>query len=223
LVTGARGTHAGGLHPGDRIFVWATTGNELYALGAIAVDWSGKSRCNGHSLFGPFRILPLKGLKWRLRFEQTESDRLSRDTSLALQVRSRRRPTPHSVVLLEALLSSAVEKSAQVLLAKEGKQRQMTLSKRERDPRVRAVALAQRGQICEICGFDFVTTYGEFARMCVEVHHLTPLASSGRRGTRTTVDDLLVVCPNCHRALHRSKDPGKWRMFQRQCELKEPS
>jgi predicted HNH restriction endonuclease len=59
--------------------------------------------------------------------------------------------------------------------------------------------------------------------MCVEVHHLRPLATSDRRGTKTTVDDLLVVCPNCHRALHRSKDPGNWRTFQRKCELKEPA
>jgi 5-methylcytosine-specific restriction endonuclease McrA len=219
VITGARGTHAGGLRPGDRIFVWATTGNELYVLGAINIKRGGKNWAEGQSVFGPFQIIPLKALKWRLRFQQTTSDKLSRDTALALQVRARRQPTPHSVILLEDLLANAVKRSEERILAHEGKQTQLTLSKRERNPQVRAIALAHRGLLCEICGFDFAAHYGEFARECVEVHHLKPLSSSGVRGTKTFINNLLVVCPNCHRALHRFGDPGEWQAFQRKCGL----
>ena len=83
LVTGAAGTHAGGLKRGDRMFVVATHQDELYALGAIKVTRSGNDWADGHSLFGAFRILPLKSLKWQLRFEATLSVKLAKGNSIA--------------------------------------------------------------------------------------------------------------------------------------------
>jgi hypothetical protein len=105
-------------------------------------------------------------------------------------------------------------------LAQEGKLKKFILMKRERDPKVRANALAGRGAICEICRFDFAATYGEFARNCVEVHHLELLAGAGSKGVTTSLDDVLVVCPNCHRALHQFRDPGDWKAFQKACHLR---
>ena len=52
-----------------------------------------------------FRIVPLKGLKWRSRFQNSVSEKLSHDKSIALQVRARRQPTPETIGLLEKLLS----------------------------------------------------------------------------------------------------------------------
>ena len=100
-------------------------------------------------------------------------------------------------------------------VAREGKLKQMELSARERDPQVRAMALACRGVVCEICGLNFAERYGDFASGCVEVHHLNQLSLAGVQGTNTTIEDLLVVCPNCHRALHRFRDPSDWRTFQK--------
>ena len=39
----------------------------------------------------------------------------------------------------------------------------------------------------------------------IEVHHLAPLFSDSQP-RRTTLDDLLLVCSNCHRMIHRTKD-----------------
>lgn len=55
---------------------------------------------------------------------------------------------------------------------------------------------------CVVCGFSFVTTYGELGRGFIEAHHRELLSSRGRRGT-STEEDFEPVCSNCHRMLHR--------------------
>jgi hypothetical protein len=58
---------------------------------------------------------------------------------------------------------------------------------------------------CEVCAFDFEECYG--VSFC-EVHHLKPLGSTdGPR--RTALDDLAVVCANCHRMIHWRRHPAK--------------
>jgi putative restriction endonuclease len=64
----------------------------------------------------------------------------------------------------------------------------------ERDPMLR----------CEICGFSFVEVYGELGRTFIEAHHKQPVAEL-KPGSRTRVEDIVLVCPNCHRMLHRGE------------------
>jgi hypothetical protein len=55
---------------------------------------------------------------------------------------------------------------------------------------------------CEVCGFNFLAVYGELGEGYCEVHHKIPLASlDGQRVTK--LDDLAIVCSNCHRMIHR--------------------
>lgn len=64
--------------------------------------------------------------------------------------------------------------------------------------------LQQTGRLaCEVCGFDFAQVYGELGKGFAECHHTLPLASAGERETR--LQDLAVVCANCHRMIHRAK------------------
>lgn len=56
---------------------------------------------------------------------------------------------------------------------------------------------------CEACGFDFFKTYGELGQDFAECHHLKPLSQVGEGKTR--LEDLAVVCANCHRMIHRSR------------------
>lgn len=79
---------------------------------------------------------------------------------------------------------------------------------RERDPRLRREKLrqvAKAGQpvACEVCGFDFGAVYGPIGDGYIEVHHRLPLHASGPRPTKLT--DLVLLCSNCHRMIHRSK------------------
>lgn len=60
------------------------------------------------------------------------------------------------------------------------------------------------GQLhCEVCGFDFVAVYGSLGFGFIECHHVVPLHVNAQP-KRTTLDDLALVCSNCHRMLHRS-------------------
>lgn len=58
---------------------------------------------------------------------------------------------------------------------------------------------------CEVCGFDFVAKYGEeLGGGFIEAHHVVPLSSIGGP-VRSSTKDLALVCSNCHRMIHRSK------------------
>jgi len=62
---------------------------------------------------------------------------------------------------------------------------------------------------CEICGLSFIEIYPEsLGEDFIEVHHKTPL-SQIENVVRTMLDDLLLVCANCHRTIHRTKDCEK--------------
>jgi 5-methylcytosine-specific restriction protein A len=57
---------------------------------------------------------------------------------------------------------------------------------------------------CEACGFDFETRYGDVGHGFIECHHLVALSSTS--GERTTkLEDLALVCSNCHRMIHRKQ------------------
>ena len=59
---------------------------------------------------------------------------------------------------------------------------------------------------CEACGFSFSHAYGERAAEYCEVHHLVPLAEA-ERSTRTKIQDLAILCANCHRVVHLRNPP----------------
>ncbi|MBK8640481.1 MAG: HNH endonuclease [Chromatiaceae bacterium] len=57
---------------------------------------------------------------------------------------------------------------------------------------------------CQVCEFDFAKVYGDLGRDFIEAHHTIPLSQlDGVRETR--VEDLALVCSNCHRMLHRRR------------------
>lgn len=65
---------------------------------------------------------------------------------------------------------------------------------------------ANNGRIkCECCKFDFLETYGQIGFNFIECHHKIHI-STGERITR--IEDLALVCSNCHRMLHRKLENG---------------
>ncbi len=55
---------------------------------------------------------------------------------------------------------------------------------------------------CEKCGFDFEKVYGEIGKDFIECHHIIPLHKSDYTKT-TRLEDLILLCSNCHRMEHR--------------------
>ncbi len=85
----------------------------------------------------------------------------------------------------------------------EGGTRQVTTELQCRNPQLRAQALAMYGESCRVCGFNFADVYQELGAGYIEVHHLRPL-SEKKSKRKVTVEDVDVVCANCHRVLHRN-------------------
>lgn len=74
--------------------------------------------------------------------------------------------------------------------------------KRERSKFLAAEAKSRDKYRCRVCGLRFEDRYGQVGRGFAEAHHVVPL--SHLKGTvKTEVDDLVTVCANCHRMLHR--------------------
>ena len=68
----------------------------------------------------------------------------------------------------------------------------------------KAVFRRKHGRLfCEKCGLDPVEEYGPDAgEACIEVHHKLPLAQMPPE-ISTQLKDLVCVCANCHRIIHR--------------------
>ncbi len=78
---------------------------------------------------------------------------------------------------------------------------------RERSPGVvrKAKELRARSDpalCCDACGFSYTERYGERGVGFIEAHHIVP-HSKLRKGSRTRVEDLALLCANCHRMIHR--------------------
>lgn len=56
---------------------------------------------------------------------------------------------------------------------------------------------------CEVCKFEFQPFYGDIGKGFIECHHKNPLFTL-KSTVKTKIDDLALVCSNCHRMLHRS-------------------
>jgi len=80
---------------------------------------------------------------------------------------------------------------------------------RERDKdlvmRKKQRVLKEKGTLsCVACGFDFSAVYGERGEGFIECHHTKPV-SELKDGEKTKLNDLVLVCSNCHRMIHRRK------------------
>jgi 5-methylcytosine-specific restriction enzyme A len=90
--------------------------------------------------------------------------------------------------------------------AREGRLLEHRHLARERDAGLRAKKIEKHlrthGQLaCETCGFDFKAMCGPHGDGYIECHHVIPLHASGE--TKTRLDDLILICSNCHRMIHR--------------------
>lgn len=87
----------------------------------------------------------------------------------------------------------------------EGRKIQYFTSKYERSVKNRNAAIKIHGLNCWICDFNFEKVYGEIGKDFIEVHHITPLHNINDEVVINPEKDLICVCSNCHRMLHRRK------------------
>lgn len=76
----------------------------------------------------------------------------------------------------------------------------------ERNPKNREAAIRIHGVDCKVCGMNFEKKYGELGKNYIEIHHKNPLYLTKENVPINVKTDLVPVCPNCHRMLHRYKN-----------------
>jgi putative restriction endonuclease len=102
----------------------------------------------------------------------------------------------------------------ELLSFSEGAKRQAFVWHRKRESKlrrqkIRSVLATNENRLrCEVagCGFDFQEVYGELGKEFAHVHHLRPLSDFNDDGDEVTIEDLAVVCANCHAMIHRGGD-----------------
>ncbi len=76
----------------------------------------------------------------------------------------------------------------------------------ERNPKNRLLAIKEHGVIRKACGFDFEAVYGERGKEYIEIHHIQQLSELEEPAEINPRTDLIPLCANCHRMIHRKKD-----------------
>jgi predicted HNH restriction endonuclease len=98
-------------------------------------------------------------------------------------------------------------------LISEGERKYEVTKSYERSQKLRNAAIEHFSHngiiVCDCCGFEFKSFYGEkFGKSCIEIHHLKPIFQYASMSIVQTIDsalrNLLPVCPNCHRVIHKN-------------------
>jgi 5-methylcytosine-specific restriction protein A len=79
-----------------------------------------------------------------------------------------------------------------------------TIQRRERNPRNRLLAIKIHGTKCKVCEQDHSKGFG-FEGSLVEVHHCQPLSVNDTARSYNPREDLVPLCPTCHRAAHKRR------------------
>jgi len=80
----------------------------------------------------------------------------------------------------------------------------------ERSVTAANAAKQHHGSRCQACDVDLGELYGRIGQGYIEAHHLRPI-STLEEGVIVRYDvaaEFAVLCPNCHRMIHRMEDPS---------------
>ena len=89
----------------------------------------------------------------------------------------------------------------------EGRESLLLHVKKERDlnfiKKCKKALLKKNGELrCEICKFSFQEKYGKIGIGYIEAHHTKPISELTSE-TIISINDIIFVCSNCHRIIHR--------------------
>jgi hypothetical protein len=95
-------------------------------------------------------------------------------------------------------------KDAETIVAQEGAEYRAETRFRTRNWKLIDTKKRNSDRSCEVCGMRFEKMYGAIGRDYIIAHHKIPIGSRVR-SSKTTLDDIALVCANCHDMLHRRK------------------
>jgi hypothetical protein len=108
---------------------------------------------------------------------------------------------------MEGALESTGEQDAAEF--PEGRTAYVLHRKRERSAlltkQAKLLAIKKIGMLsCKVCGFNFHKTYGNIGEGFIEAHHIISVCQL-KENSVTRIEDIVLVCSNCHRMLHRRR------------------
>ncbi len=132
---------------------------------------------------------------------------------------------PGTTPASQEALESEVEHTAPEYSA-EGRKRLVIHFRIERNRKVVADAKAKWFNAnpnlpCCVCGMSFRETYGDIGEGYIEAHHTEPIATLDLPKV-PVMDDLVPVCANCHRMLHRGESVDLSALIARVESLERP-
>ncbi|UGB33158.1 HNH endonuclease [Metabacillus sp. B2-18] len=98
------------------------------------------------------------------------------------------------------------ERSQNASFYKDGEVKQYFGNRYERKAINRLRAIEIHGTSCVVCEFNFEQFYGEHGKNFIEIHHIKPLSTLDEVIEIDPEKDLVPVCSNCHRMLHRKRE-----------------
>lgn len=81
-----------------------------------------------------------------------------------------------------------------------------------------------QGYKCKVCNFNFEEIYGvELGKEFIEAHHLKAIAQLKEESLIHEIhldpnQDFIVLCPNCHRMIHRLQDSSDYKQLKKVIE-----
>ena len=175
-------------------------GSQCFHLGST--DWDSSS-LSGHSLTKKKKVLgdsygDLKSWAREGGFEIHVCSHCVRDGYID-KVQFEQATTVPKLAAKNASVASPVGTFS--VEAFEGLTREVTMLSRQRSGALRDAAMAKSQGICEACRVDFSKLLNGLGVRALQVHHRNQL-SLELVPVLTNVNDLAVVCANCHSLLH---------------------
>jgi predicted HNH restriction endonuclease len=181
--------------------------NESWGVGAVQVRYSDDGHWYAALARFPAALFDANGY---VLFATDEEYRNSPHLKINKQI-SVRKPgisaIPGYVRIAASDAAPELDVDVHSLAATEGRRRLVLHLQRERNQSVVRKKKQQASSLdCEVCGFSFGRAYSSAAGDYCEVHHLLPLSDVDDT-TKTRMEDLAILCANCHRVVHLHNPP----------------
>jgi len=218
---------------GDPVFIWRAKGKSIDPYGIVAHGVVEEAPTHKSKVKHPKRLreelwkekptseyrVGMSIDKPRLTSEEGLVDSsLIRSVELldGMQIVKARQGTSFSITqdryqcILSIWKGSGLDTEEEEYSTEEGKAVLRLHKWRERDKelvrRAKSQFLKKHGALyCEACALNFEDKYGDLGIGFIEAHHNKPI-SRLKAGEKTKVSDLVMLCSNCHRMIHKLKD-----------------
>jgi len=194
------------MNPGERRDVALICNGKEYAA-HIEIDHQESPRTR---LFWNADYVNMLKTTYPIHYQQYLEGKLDGSSGLLMRFERLEHFSKYRIILSGKIAEDALEQDIEADEieekgpSKEGAIKEYYGKRYERDPANRMRAIEIHGLSCNVCGFNFEETYGERGKDYIEVHHVKPISSF--EGNEQDIDpniDLITLCSNCHRMVHR--------------------